>query len=241
MSTIDGYVRMVEHRLPHWLESRWEMISDLRGHLADRVAAGEDEAAVVASMEPPEEYAAALVADVPLVPATLVRRAGAFLLDVGLGLPLVLGLFFGSLWLASLTMPEWPTGMGALWLEGMRDLVALSAWALLALVLGSIGVSALVLSIVYFPLAEAIWGTTIGKHALGLCVVAENGTRVTWGKAILRRIPFYFEFFLLDAVFAVFTKRRQRAFDLVARTVVVRRPLLPWRGARPGDPARTGS
>jgi uncharacterized RDD family membrane protein YckC len=164
------------------------------------------------------------VSDVPLTSAPLPRRLSAFLLDVVLGLPLVLGVFFGSLWLASLTVPDWPTGMGALWLGSMRDLIAMSGWVVLALLLGGIAASALLLSIVYFPLAEAIWGTTVGKHALGLCVVAENGTRVTWGKALLRRIPFYFEFFFLDAVFAVFTKRRQRAFDLVARTVVVRRP-----------------
>jgi uncharacterized RDD family membrane protein YckC len=224
MSTIEEYVRLVEHRVPRWHPGRWGMISDLRGHLADRVAAGEDEAAVVASMEPPEEYAAALVRDVPLTPAPLGRRLGAFLLDVAIGTPLLLALFFGSLWLASLTVPDWPTGMGALWIGSMRELVALAPWVVLALVVGFTGVAAPVLSIMYFPLAEAIWGTTIGKHLLGLCVVAENGTRVSWGKAIIRRIPFYFEFFFVDAVFAVFTKRRQRAFDHVARTVVVRRP-----------------
>jgi CheY-like chemotaxis protein len=61
MSTIEEYVRLVEHRLPRWLEWRLGMVSDLRSHLAERVAAGEAEAAVVASMEPPEEYAAACI------------------------------------------------------------------------------------------------------------------------------------------------------------------------------------
>jgi hypothetical protein len=51
MSTIDEYVRAVEHRLPRWLEWRLGMVSDLRGHLWDRVAAGEAEGEVVASME----------------------------------------------------------------------------------------------------------------------------------------------------------------------------------------------
>jgi uncharacterized RDD family membrane protein YckC len=224
MSTINEYVGAVEHRLPRWLDHRWAMISDLRGHLTDRVAAGEAEAEVVGSMEAPEEYAAALVSDVRLHPAPLGRRLGAFVLDVGLGLPLVMALFFGSLWLASLTVPEWPTGMGELWITSMRDLVALAPWVLLALIAGFFGVTAPILSIIYFPVAEAVWGTTVGKHVLGLCVVAENGTRVTWGKAIIRRIPFYFEFFFIDALFAPFTRRRQRAFDLVARTLVVRRP-----------------
>lgn len=226
MRTINEYVGAVEHHLPRWIDQRWAMISDLRGHLADRVAAGEDEAEVVASMEPPEEYAVALVSDVPLHPASLGRRVGAFLLDAALGLPLVLALFFGSLWLASVTVSGWPAGMGAFWITSMRDMVVLAPWVILVLVAGFFAVTAPVLSVIYFPLAEAVWGTTVGKHLLGLCVVAENGTRVTWGKAIIRRIPFYFEFFFVDALFAPFTKRRQRAFDLVARTLVIRRPRV---------------
>jgi uncharacterized RDD family membrane protein YckC len=224
MRTIEEYAGAVEHHLPRWMGERRAMMSDLRGHLADRVAAGEEEAEVVASMEPPEEYAVALVGDVPLHPAPLGRRVGAFLLDLALGVPLVMALFFGSVWLAGVTIPEWPAGMGAMWLSGMRDMVALNSWVILMLIVGLPAATAPVLSIVYFPWAEAVWGTTVGKHLLGLCVVAENGTRVTWQKAIIRRIPFYFEFFLVDAVFAPFTQRRQRAFDLVARTLVVRRP-----------------
>jgi uncharacterized RDD family membrane protein YckC len=224
VNTIDAYVGAVERRLPRWLPERRGALADLRSHLSDRVAAGEPESGVVAGMEPAEQYAAALVSDVALSPAPLGRRVGAFLLDAALGFPVVVGVILLSLWLLGLVVPAWPTGMGALWVEGLRDLVAVSAWLLLVLVAVSLAVSALVLSIVYFPVAEAVWGTTVGKHLLGLCVVAEDGTRVTWGKAIVRRIPFYFEFFWLDALFAPFTKRRQRAFDLVARTLVVRCP-----------------
>jgi uncharacterized RDD family membrane protein YckC len=222
--TIDGYVGAVERHLPRWLGWRAAMLAELRSHLEDRVAAGESAGVVVSRMEAPEEYAAALVGDVPLESAPLARRLAAFLLDVLLGLPVLLVSVFGSLWLAGALMPALPPDLAALWLQSLGDLLAASAWMLLALLLGLIAGSALVLSLVYFPVAEAIWGTTIGKHLLGLCVVTENGTRVTWGKAIIRRIPFYFEFFFLDAIFALFTKRRQRAFDHVARTVVVRRP-----------------
>ena len=40
-------------------------------------------------------------------------------------------------------------------------------------------------------------------------------------KAIVRRIPFFLEFFWIDAIVAIFTERKQRAFDLVAGTIVV--------------------
>jgi uncharacterized RDD family membrane protein YckC len=223
-TTIDGYVGAVERHLPRWLGWRSAVLSELRSHLEDRVAAGESAGLVVSRMEAPEEYAAALVGDVPLESAPLARRLGAFLVDVVLGLPVLLVSVFGSLWLTGALMPTLPPDLATLWLQSLGDLLAVSAWMLLALLLGLVAGSALVLSLVYFPVAEAVWGTTIGKHLLGLCVVTENGTRVTWGKALIRRIPFYFEFFFLDAIFALFTKRRQRAFDHVARTVVVRRP-----------------
>jgi uncharacterized RDD family membrane protein YckC len=84
------------------------------------------------------------------------------------------------------------------------------------------GVSVPVLAILYFPVLEKLYGQTIGKWALGIVVVRENGARLRWRDAIIRRIPFVFEFFWLDAVFALFTAKKQRAFDFVASTVVVR-------------------
>lgn len=112
-----------------------------------------------------------------------------------------------------------------MWLDGILNLASTELlMVIFSMMIGLTLISALVLSIVYFPLAEAIWGTTVGKRIMGLCVVAQNGTRVTWGKAIVRRIPFYFEFFWLDALFALIGQRRQRAFDRVAGTWVVRCP-----------------
>jgi hypothetical protein len=47
---------------------------------------------------------------------------------------------------------------------------------------------------------------------------------------VLRRLPSLFKFALLDALFALFTARRQRAFDIVAGTMVVRAPRPARRG-----------
>ena len=77
------------------------------------------------------------------------------------------------------------------------------------------------LSIGYFPVLEWRFGQTLGKYLLGIYVVGEDGLRPSLPATIVRRIPFFLEFFWVDAIVAFFTERNQRAFDLVARTVVV--------------------
>jgi uncharacterized RDD family membrane protein YckC len=78
--------------------------------------------------------------------------------------------------------------------------------------------------IFYFPILESHFGTTVGKRLMGLKVRTEEGARIGLGAAFLRRLSFYFEILVLDSVFVPFTEKRQRAFDIVARTVVVRDP-----------------
>lgn len=222
--TVNEYISAVDGHLPPWLPERRSMVADLSSHLADRLETAGSESALVAELDPPAEYAAALVADHRYEPAPHGRRIGAFLIDAALGIPVVIIVFLAVNLVLGLFVSGWPAGMPRLWWEGVSPLIASSVLIMLAAIAGILAVSALVMSVVYFPVAEAVWGTTVGKNLMGLNVVAENGTRVGWLKAIVRRIPFYFEFFLLDAVFALFTERRQRAFDLVSRTRVVRQP-----------------
>lgn len=79
----------------------------------------------------------------------------------------------------------------------------------------------------YFLFAEGIWSTTVGKAFMGLRVTTLDGTRPTVMQIFLRNV-----LRLLDAnpvllgaipgaVFIMFTRRRQRLGDLVARTIVV--------------------
>ena len=76
--------------------------------------------------------------------------------------------------------------------------------------------------IFYFPVLEHRAGKTLGKHLLGLRVQTEDRTRIGLGRAFLRRLSFFFEFLLLDSFFIPFTAKKQRAFDIVARTIVLR-------------------
>jgi uncharacterized RDD family membrane protein YckC len=99
----------------------------------------------------------------------------------------------------------------SLWAHAAVIGLAVSMW---------IGAGAMFL--LYFPIAEGRFGQTLGKRLLGLRVLKESGLAIGYKEAFLRRIPFYFRFAVLDALFVPFTAKKQRAFDLVARTVVVK-------------------
>jgi uncharacterized RDD family membrane protein YckC len=217
MTTIDEYIAAVLRHLPPGFAEARGVGAELRDHLADRMLAGDTEGAAIARMGEPSEVAEAFLAGFRMRRAPLPRRLAAFLVDLSLGLVLILpllGLFIGQ-------GPETVPG----------------PWELLIVLLIAGALGPFVLAVVYFPAAEAIWGRTLGKWLFGLCVVHESGTRIGWKGAILRRIPFYFEFFWLDALFALFTRDRQRAFDKVAGTrVVVCEPA----GGTPGASGERG-
>jgi uncharacterized RDD family membrane protein YckC len=76
----------------------------------------------------------------------------------------------------------------------------------------------------YPIVAEYRFGETVGKHLLGLRVVRESGGRISFGQSIVRQLPAFFQVFWIDAMFALFTERHQRAFELLSKTRVVRNP-----------------
>ena len=64
-------------------------------------------------------------------------------------------------------------------------------------------------------------GQTPGKYLCGLRVVRESGARIGLGQAIVRQLPMFLEIFLVDVLFALFTEKHQRAFELLSKTRVV--------------------
>jgi uncharacterized RDD family membrane protein YckC len=64
-------------------------------------------------------------------------------------------------------------------------------------------------------------GQTPGKRLLGLRVVTESGRRIGAGQAVVRQLPFLFNVIWVDALFALFTEKSQRAFELLSKTRVV--------------------
>ncbi|HTY89646.1 MAG TPA: RDD family protein [Methanocella sp.] len=77
----------------------------------------------------------------------------------------------------------------------------------------------------YFVILEGRFGTTIGKYLLGMKVVRADGMPIDYKDSLLRNIPkFVGNFIFIDALIMVifFNKEKQRAFDKVANTIVVR-------------------
>ncbi len=226
----EDYLARVMKELPRPLPERGRIEDELRSHLADRLeaamggmvpdppgdsAAGARGGDAVAAeqafsrMAPPEEVARDYLAEISFEDAPLGKRVGAFLVDALAGTVALTPIWI-FLWLSFLPQLDLqpPLSYG---------------WVLLPLLfITKMAAAVAILSVVYFPIMEAIWGRTLGKWLLGIYVTREDGRAAGWVPAILRRLSFILEIFWIDAVFALFTKRRQRAFDLVARTVVVR-------------------
>ena len=202
MSQKDRYINDVLRRIFASEADRRLLESDLEAHFGDGEAAGETEAVIIARLGSPEEVAASFVAGLETRSAGFWIRVFAFATDVAAMMWLTLPLLGGAMLLGA-HHGDPPN------LLFLAFLVPLAMWAI-------------ALGIFYFPVLEHHFGKTLGKHLLGLRVLSESRTRVTLGQAFLRRLSVYFEFLVLDALFVPFTEKKQRAFDMVAKTIVVR-------------------
>jgi uncharacterized RDD family membrane protein YckC len=76
----------------------------------------------------------------------------------------------------------------------------------------------------YFIVMEATKGATLGKIAMGLKVVKQDGSAMDWQASIVRnllRIIDGFLFYLVGAIVVWVSKSKQRLGDMAAHTLVV--------------------
>lgn len=208
-SEIERYIEEVLEELPPAATGRDGIEGDLRAHLNEAAEASGSAERAVREMGPASETAEGYARGLDLTPARLADRTGAFLVDLGLGALLSAAIF--------LVTSDVEAGASSGWSMAMTIVVAT--------VVGS-------LALLYFPALETRYGQTLGKRLFGLCVAREDGRRAELWRTVVRRLPLFFEFFWLDALFAPFTAKRQRAFDMVAGTIVV--PGEAWRGRKTG-------
>ena len=206
----DQYVQKVMELIYAPEKERARIQADLQSHLQEGLAGGEDMTALVERMGDPREVAAEFMAAVPLVYGGFGRRLAAFLVDM-----IVIILFGGLAAVLTISLsnivPQHPAGLMENLIGGaIILLVLISANACIAMIL------------VYFPLLEGRFGRTLGKRLFGLRVRSEDGLPASYGQAILRRLSFYFEILPIEALFIPFHPKRQRWFDLLAKTIVVR-------------------
>lgn len=199
MTAFDSYVEQVLDRIPHHLPLRDQVAQDLRSTFADRQALGESADEAIRQLGDPTTLAESYLSAVAMTPAPFMARVGAKLLDavlycIVLPIPafIYLRMTFGT--------DRGPWNIAVFLMIG---LIGMGLWLLSAV-------------------AETRYSRTPGKKLMGLHVVRESGTRIGFGQAIVRQLPVFLNIFWIDALFALFTERHQRAFELLSRTRTVR-------------------
>lgn len=209
MNSVDIYIQEVMGNIHAPLPERQRFETDLRAHLEESQASSEDLPSVLNQMGSPKEVAAEFMAQVHQEHVGSGRCLVAFFIDMVIML-LIAGMLAVAAIAFSNLVPQNPTGTG----------YVISALIILA-VFGS-GLGAIGFILAYFPVLEGRFGQTPGKGLLKLRVLADNGLPIGYKEALLRRLSFYFEMLPVDALFIPFTEKRQRGFDIIARTIVIR-------------------
>ncbi len=208
MNEIDRYIQDVLHNIWAPPRERQRVEGDLRAHLQEALDSGEPPKTIIARMGSPIEVAAEFMSQVSLPYASFGSRLAAFGIDMALIIAMA-----GVLAVLCIVLSNWvprePRG-------GDYVLGAL----LIGLIVGC-GGAAVGTMLLYFPILEALFGQTVGKRLLALRVLHETGRPPGYKEAFLRRLSFYFDMIAVDALFILFTAKRQRAFDMIAATVVI--------------------
>jgi uncharacterized RDD family membrane protein YckC len=192
------YIQSVIDHVPHGLPLRHHIALELQGHIAERTDRGQPLDDVLRQLGDPLTLAESYLAAMPLESASIMRRVAAKLIDVTAIVGAVL-VFVVAVWFAVPVEVRYFVPVAGI-------LVCVVAY------------------VAYAVGTEYHFGWTVGKHLMNLLVVRESGARISLGQAALRQLPFFFQFFWIDALFALFTDRRQRAFELLSKTRVVKGP-----------------
>jgi uncharacterized RDD family membrane protein YckC len=197
-TTADEYIDRVLDFLPRDTPERNQIATELRGHIAERLASGLPLEEVLRQLGDPLALAESYLAAVPLRSAPFGRRAAAKLIDIAL----IMAFIAPAIALAFVVGPE-PMGF-------------FGPFLLLAVIVGSS-----MLAAAYPLVAEWRYGQTLGKQLMALRVVRESGARISLGQAALRQLPMFLQMYWIDVMFALFTDKRQRAFEMLSKTRVV--------------------
>jgi uncharacterized RDD family membrane protein YckC len=195
MSTAADYIRRVTDHLPRAGSMRAQVQMDLRGIISERLENGGSPAEVLRQLGDPEALALSYLSVVPLVVAPHGRRIVAKLADVSIVVASILPIL---VW-AGRALPSDTAGLVVV--AGLLG--------------GGVGFGLCTIG------AEYWWGQTPGKRWAGLRVVRESGAAIGLGQSIVRQLPLVLQIYWIDGLFALFTEKKQRAFELLSKTRVV--------------------
>lgn len=194
--TADDYINRVLAVLPRTTPLRSQIAMELRGHIAERVGSGHPVDDVLRQLGDPLKLAESYLSAEPLISVPVGLRVLAKLTDIAL----VAVALSPITWLGYRLLPP---------------------EAVLAILVGVLLIGGTFAFAFYTILAEFLAGQTLGKKLAGLRVVRESGAQISLGQAIVRQLPMFLQVGLIDAAFALFTEKRQRAFELLSKTRVV--------------------
>ena len=199
MTTIEGYIAQVLDRIPRHLPLHDQVKQELRSLFAEHESRGQSFEEAAGQLGDPATLAESYLSAVPLVPAPFMARVEAKVLDAMMFTAVAIPLLLLPLALLRAGAP----GLGRVFLIICLAFGSLFFWVASAW-------------------AETRFSRTPGKKLMGLYVARETGARISFGQAVVRQLPVFLQIFLIDALFALFTERHQRAFELLSRTRTVR-------------------
>jgi uncharacterized RDD family membrane protein YckC len=183
-----------------------QLRAELEEHLRGAEAAGDVDA--LSRLGTPREAAETFSSGHDSQPARLTRRISAALMDVAVTVILAFG---------GVAVGTWGSHMSTSYRNGSDFYASVGVTGAILVAVGMLW------WVAGLTLLEWRYGQTLGKKVFGLRVVSESGIAPSFGQVILRRLTMVFSGPLqtIDWAFMFFTKKHQRAFDLVAKTVVV--------------------
>jgi uncharacterized RDD family membrane protein YckC len=184
--------------MPASMPRREQIGTELRSHIVERLEHGVPLDEVLRQLGDPAVLADSYLAEVPLTLPPHGRRIVAKIVDTLVILSGMATIALASVGGAALIDDD------LIWL-GIVEAIILGA------ILGSM----------YTVVAEWHYGQTIGKYLCDLRVVRESGGRISFGQSMVRQLPLFLQVGWIDAMFVLFTDRRQRAFEMLSKTRVV--------------------
>lgn len=213
----ENYLREFERWTAGPPARRKALSAEFAEHIREAEAVGEL-GSTLNRLGPPRDAAKAFAQGRELKPAPLIRRIFAFLID--LAIPLLLLVAFAGLAAALGTGNE--AGRLDSFVTDLEHEVSVT-WGFLEI--GGIVLVGLAGLWWFLGLTVMEWrfGRTPGKALMGLRAVSEEGTALSFGQAVVRRLTLVFSgpLQVLDWCFALFDPRRQRAVEKLAHTMVV--------------------
>ena len=196
MSTMDDYIGSVLNNMPAATPNRSQIAMELRGHISERMASGQSLADVVRQLGDPVSLAESYLSAVPLTSASFGSRALAKIVDILAATAIMVPLAF-------------VLGQLIGFRNGFPFVILFAAFG---------GSSLLAIGTI---VAEYNAGQTPGKRLAGIRVVRESGARISVGEAIVRQLPMFTQVYWIDVMFALFTEKNQRAFEMLSKTRTV--------------------